>query len=59
MIYNQLQKINEMITWEYVQFYTYKLYKPGSSTKQFLPKLAKKLKFWKMILSSQPQIQLS
>ena len=32
-----------------------KLYKPGSSTKQFSPKLAKKLKFKKMSLSSLPQ----
>ena len=31
------------------------LSKPGSSTKQFSPKLAKKVRFSKMIFSSQPQ----
>ena len=33
----------------------YKLYKPGPSTKQFYLSCRKKVKFWKMILSSLPQ----
>ena len=43
-MYDQPLKINKINNMRILSI-SYKLYKPGSSTKQFSPKLAKKLKF--------------